>query len=172
MPSSPDAEVPAEEPALVAVLRRGLLGVAALSVTGTVIELAMLRHWTQASQVIAWGACAALLVAIALAARPASPTVVRVARTIAFVVCVSAAFGVWEHVEGNYDAAPLDAEYGERWDSMSAAARWWAAFTKSVGPSPALAPLVLVQAALLILLALHRHPAAGPARGRAYRSAA
>lgn len=161
MPSGPESA--GDDPAdLVAWLRRGLLGLAAFSVAGTAIELAMLRHWSEGTQLIAWGALAALALGIALALRASSPGTVRAARIIALVVCAAALFGAWEHIEGNYDVAPLDAEYGTRWDTMSEAARWWAAFTKSVGPSPALAPFVLAQAALCVLLACHRHPVDHP----------
>ena len=46
-------------------------------------------------------------------------------------------------------------------DTMSSTTRWWKAVTKSVGPSPMLAPAVLVQASLCLLFATRRHPAVG-----------
>ncbi|CAN5230443.1 hypothetical protein BH18CHL2_BH18CHL2_06310 [soil metagenome] len=41
---------------------------------------------------------------------------------------------------------------------MSEGARWWTAFTKSVGPAPTLAPTALANVSLLLLLATRRHP--------------
>jgi hypothetical protein len=157
---SPTAAVPdAPEDATAGLLRRVLLGLAALTVLGTAIELVTLHHWEQATQLVAFACLLALAVPLALLAGRPSARAVRAARIVAGVVCVAAAFGMWEHVEGNYDAGPLDAVYGPDWETMSAASRWWAALVKTVGPSPALAPGVLVLASLCVLGATLRHPA-------------
>ncbi len=137
----------------IARLRRGVLLIALAVIVGTVVELAMQKHWTQAVQLVAWVALAALLVAVVLLLRPPTPVTVRAARALAGVVCVTALFGVWEHIAGNYDAGPLDARYADTWDSMSEASRWWVSAIQAVGPSPALAPGVLVVAALCVLVA-------------------
>jgi hypothetical protein len=42
---------------------------------------------------------------------------------------------------------------------MSEGARWWAALSKTVGPAPPIAPGVLAQASLALLLSTIRHPA-------------
>jgi hypothetical protein len=131
--------------------------VAALSVVGTGVELAMLRHWGTPLQVVPWFALAALAGGLGLMARP-TPRSVRLARAIAVAVAATGAFGVVEHVVANYDAAPLDYRYGPRWAAMSAAGRWWAAATKAVGPAPPLAPAVLAWAALCLWFATHHHP--------------
>jgi hypothetical protein len=44
---------------------------------------------------------------------------------------------------------------------MSGLARWWAAATGSVGPSPPVAPGALAFGALCLLLTTVRHPAFG-----------
>ena len=139
-------------------LRRGLLWVAALTTAGTGVELAVERHWTQPVQFVGWGAVGLLALALALLVRAPSRGRIRLARIIAAAVLFCAAWGVWEHVYSNYDAGPLDYRYGETWDSLSEASRWWLAITKTVGPSPPLAPGALSQASLCVLLATLRHP--------------
>ena len=76
------------------------------------------------------------------------------ARILAVVVMLSAAMGIWQHVYASYDAGRLDYRYADRWESLGEATRWWLALTKTVGPSPPLAPR-----ALCILLAALRHRA-------------
>jgi hypothetical protein len=142
-----------DDPATIARLRRGLLLIALATIVGTVVELAMQKHWTQPVQLVAWAALVALLVAVVLLLRPPSGASVRAARALAGLVCVTALFGVLEHIDGNYEAGPLDARYADTWDAMSEVSRWWAATIQAVGPSPALAPGVLVLAALCVLVA-------------------
>ena len=147
------------ESATASTLRRGLLWLAALTCVGIGVELAADRHWTQPIQLVAWGALAVLVVAIVLVAKATTAVRVRLARMLAIVVMLSALLGIWEHVESNHDAGELDFEYGERWESLSTPTRWWLAATKTVGPSPPLAPGALAQASLCVLLATLRHPA-------------
>ena len=145
-------------------MRRGLLALCGAGVLGTAVELAMLRHWTSAVQLVPWTALPPLGVALgALAVRPGRTTV-RAARAVALTVVLVAAFGIFEHVKANYDAGPLDRRYSTRWETMSEPSRWWAAAAGSVGPSPALAPAVLAQAAACLALATAHHPAADPRR--------
>ena len=80
-------------------------------------------------------------------------------RAIVVAVFVAAAFGVFEHIDANYDAGPLDFRYSAKWETMSTADRWWTAATNGVGPSPPLTPAVLAQAALCLGLATIQHPA-------------
>ena len=144
---------------LVPLLRRGLLGLAALTTAGITLELITERHWTQRTQLIAWAALALLAVAIALLLGQPSATRVRTARIFALIVVISAAIGVWQHIVANHEAGPLDYRYAQTWEGMSAASRWWLATRKAVGPSPPLAPGALAQAALCVLLATVQHPA-------------
>ncbi|MCU1351245.1 MAG: hypothetical protein JWM05_454 [Acidimicrobiales bacterium] len=139
----------------VGVLRRALLGLALLGITGTAFELASERHWRTTVQLIPWGALAAALVAIALVWR-GGRTVRRAGRILAIVIMATSVLGIVEHVIANHEAGPLDAVYGARWASMSGLSQWWAAFIKSVGPAPTLAPFVLAWVALCILLATVR----------------
>ena len=141
------------------VLRRGLLGLAALTVAGLCVELAVEHHWTQPTQLIAWVALAVVVAAIVLVLGTPSPGRVRLARILAIAVMLSALYGCWEHIESNYDAGGLDMIYGDTWDSLPDSTRWWLALSKTVGPSPPVAPGALAQAGLCVLLATLRHPA-------------
>ena len=139
-------------------LRRGLLWLGGLTCAGLVVELAVERHWTQPIQLVAWGALGLVAVALFLAGRAPTRARLRIARALAAAVMLSALWGVWEHVYANYDAGPLDREYGERWDGLAEPTRWWLAVSKAVGPSPPLAPGALAQAGLCVLLVTVRHP--------------
>jgi hypothetical protein len=53
----------------------------------------------------------------------------------------------------NFHAGELDQRFPDTWDSLPLLVRAWYAITKTVWPAPTLAPCVLGQAALLLLLA-------------------
>ncbi|HEX3245007.1 MAG TPA: hypothetical protein VHX16_06345 [Chloroflexota bacterium] len=140
------------------LLRRGILGLAALSLIATGLELGMEQHWKEAIQLVPWLALVVVLVSIGLVARSRpSRRQVRIAQALAVLVMLSAAYGVYEHVAVNYDSAPLDRRYGDTWDAMSEPSRWWTAVTHQVGPSPPLAPLALAYGAVCVLLATFWH---------------
>jgi hypothetical protein len=141
------------------LLRRGLLTLAVLTTLALGIELAAERHWTQPSQLVAWAALVVLLLAVGLLLGRATSGRVQAARLLAVLVVVSGIVGIWEHVESNFDAGELDQVYSARWDALPEASRWWLALTKTVGPSPPLAPGALAQAGACVLLATVRHPA-------------
>lgn len=175
--SSPDIAAAAVTPAAASsgtaeLLRRLLIVLAGLAVVGTAIDLAMVRHWTSPSQLVAWAALGVASVAgVLLVARP-SRTVVLVVRALAIAVALSAAVGVYVHVDSNYEAGPLDYRYVDTWEAMPAVSRWWAAATKTVGPASPIAPVALAHAALCLLFATVRHPALALDRaGRQPRSA-
>ncbi len=151
---SPDADVDSA-----GLLRQLLLVLGALGVVGTAIELAMLRHGKSTEQLIPWAALGVMAVAVGLVAVRPTRSKLRAARAIGLASAAASALGIWEHVQGNYNAGPLDRVYGPRWDSMSALSRWWAASIHSVGPSPPLAPAILLQVALCITFATVAHPA-------------
>jgi hypothetical protein len=139
--------------------RRGLLGLAGMTVLGIAVELAVERHWTQPGQLIAWAALMLTGVAAGLLLRAPTAQRVRAARLLAVIVVCSAVVGIWQHIAANYDAAPLDFRYGATWASLPELERWWLAISKTVGPSPPLAPGALAIAAFSVLLASARHPA-------------
>ncbi|MEV0456722.1 hypothetical protein [Catellatospora methionotrophica] len=141
-------------------LRAGMLVLAAVAITGTAVELAMERHWNGAVQLIPWFALAALVAAWILTAWRPRHVTLRAARVLAALVLLACVYGVWEHIESNLNAGWLDAFYAAGWESLGTGTRWWYAITKTVGAAPPLAPGVLAQVALLVLLATWRHPAA------------
>ena len=65
------------------LLRRGLLGLAALTTLGIAVELYTEHHWTQRSQLIAWAALALVALGIALLLGYPSPRRVRAAQIVA-----------------------------------------------------------------------------------------
>ena len=62
-------------------------------------------------------------------------------------------YGVVDHVLVNYGSGPLDERFADTWDALPLLTRVWYAASKEVGPAPTLAPGVLGQTALLLLLA-------------------
>jgi hypothetical protein len=133
-------------------IRIALLLLVSLSVVATAFELATERHWNGLVQLIPWVGIAVLVLATGVLAIGGARSVV-VARVLAVLVLAASVYGVVQHVVVNYEFGALDAVYGQEWESLPVPQRWWHALTKTVGPSPPLAPGVLGQAALLLLLA-------------------
>lgn len=124
---------------------------------GTLLELAVERHWNGWIQLIPWVAGVVLLAA--LAAARYGPARWRPAARAGFgLVLLVGAVGVVEHVRANWLAAPLDSTVGATWDQRGLLSQLWLAATGGVGPSPSLAPLVITQAALLGLLGTRPRP--------------
>ena len=142
----------------VVLLRGALLLLAGGGCVVTAIELAAARHWNGALQLVPWAAVGLVTLALVLVTVRPSPGKLRVARGLGAVVVAAALYGVVMHVVANYEAGPLDGVYGDRWDAASGLTRVWWAATETVGPSPFLAPAVLAQLSLLVLLATVRHP--------------
>lgn len=143
----------------VAVLRRTLVALAALGMLGTSFELASERHWNSWEQLIPWGALGVAAVAVALLAAVSTRSSVRAARWLAVLVALTSLVGITEHVIQNHSAGPLDVAYSTKWPTMSTTSQWWAAFTKSVGPAPTLAPGILAAVGACLILATIDHPA-------------
>jgi hypothetical protein len=137
---------------------QGLLALVVISLVATGAELATERHWSSAVQLIPWVALGVLVVATALLAAR-GPRAARLVRALAVLVLLTSAYGIVQHVVVNYDAGALDASYGQGWDALPVTARLWYAVSKSVGPAPPLAPGVLGQSALMVLLASFVRPA-------------
>jgi hypothetical protein len=142
------------------MLRRGLLALCAASIAGTAVELAMVRHWDSAIQLVPWFALGALTLALAAVVKRPTPATLKWARAIAAAVALTALFGIFEHADANYHAGRRDRHYSTRWATMSTPSRWWAAATGGVRKNPVVAPAVLAEAALCLALATAHHPAA------------
>jgi hypothetical protein len=150
MTAPPAAPTPGSTPAR--TLRRGLLGLALLSVLAIGYELFAERHWGTNVQLVAWALLLVLVLALVLACSARRPAVVA-ARLSAVVVLVGAGFGIYQHVASNYIAGQLDTAYSDSWETRTESDKVLLAVTKTVGINPPLAPGALGQAALLVLLA-------------------
>lgn len=80
-------------------------------------------------------------------------------RVAAGVVIAGSGLGLWEHLEENLGAGPLDRRYAASWDRMSTLQHIWKAASGAVGPAPVLAPGILSGAAVLVVLVTLHHPA-------------
>ncbi|MCF6468920.1 hypothetical protein FAF44_11055 [Nonomuraea sp. MG754425] len=130
-------------------MRLGLLALVAIGIVGAALELAFERHWATPVQLIPWVALALLGVALVLLLLRDAGPVLTVVRVLATMVLLASAYGVFMHVSVNHGMGAMDPE----WDSFSPLTQWWYALTKSVGMAPPLAPGMLAQSALLLLLA-------------------
>lgn len=134
------------------LVRRGLVALTVVGILAAAFELASERHWNGIEQLIPWIALAVLTVAVGLLFVPAGRGV-PAARVLAVVVLGASVYGVLDHVLVNYESGPLDQRYSASWDTLPVLERGWLAVTKTVGPAPTLAPGVLGQSALLLVLA-------------------
>ncbi len=125
--------------------RRGALFLlAGVGTIGTAAELALDRHWHDVWQLLPWVALGGIVLALTVLLIRRTQATVWFARTCAVLAIAMAAVGIWKHVEANYEAAPLDFRYADRWETMSLSERWWEVARGSVGPSPMLASGVLL----------------------------
>jgi hypothetical protein len=145
-------------------LRAGLLVLAALGIVGTAIELATIRHWGSPDQMIPWVVLVALAVAVAAVAWAPSRARIRFAQLVGGGSLLAGAYGVLQHISENVDAGPHSHRYGAKWASMSTLAHWWAGAIGGLGSAPTLAPAVLAQIGLCLLLATLAHPRLAAAR--------
>jgi hypothetical protein len=134
------------------VVRRGLVALTVIGILAAAFELATERHWNGIEQLIPWIALAVLGVAVGLLFVPVGWSV-PAARALAVLVLGASAYGVLDHVLVNYGSGALDRRYADSWDTLPVLEQWWLAATKTVGPAPTLAPGVLGQSALLLVLA-------------------
>ncbi|MDP9253154.1 MAG: hypothetical protein M3O80_09125 [Chloroflexota bacterium] len=141
------------------VLRRSLVGLVVIATCGLTAELLVERHWGTPIRLVPWFALVALAYAALLLMRRPTAAAVRRARLLAGAVMIAAVVGVALHINENYIAGPLDQRYEQLWAGMSEIERWWAAFSKAVGPAPTFAPAALALVSLVLLVATQRHPA-------------
>lgn len=156
---------PSPGTATTVLVHRALIALTVIGILATAFELATEQHWHGLEQLIPWLALAVLAVAVALALLPGGRGLVAV-RILALAVLGASVYGVIDHVLVNHGAGELDQRFADTWDTLPAAQRWWYAVTKAVGPAPTLAPGVLGQSALLLLVAT----LAGPRREGASRT--
>lgn len=133
------------------LLRGSLTALTALGIVGTAFELATLKHWNGAMQLVPWFALVVLAGAVMV--HLGRPDRICLVRVLAVLVLVTSLFGVLEHAAVNFESGPLDQRFADTWDTLSLWLRWWYAITRTVGPAPTLAPGMLGQAAATLMLA-------------------
>ena len=111
-----------------------------------------MRHWLDREQLIPWAALVVLAIATGLGLVPVRWGRIA-AGLLALLVLGASVYGVLDHTVVNYNSGPLDQRFADTWESLSPTQRWWYAITKTVGPAPTLAPGILGETAVLLLLA-------------------
>ena len=102
---------PVDAPAVTddaSVLRRSLVGLVVIAISGLTAELLVERHWGTPVRLVPWFALVALAYAALLLMRRPTAAAVRRARMLAGGVMIAAAVGVALHINENYVAGPLD----------------------------------------------------------------
>jgi len=136
-------------------IRRLLLAVLVIGMTGTLIDLLLLSHHEDTAQVIPLALLAAALAAVAWGMTRPSIHSVRTLQVIMTLFVVAGLVGVGLHFNGA-------AEFQRDIDPSIA---WWPLVTKvarSQSP-PLLALAAMVQLGLIGLIYTFRHPVTGPA---------
>jgi hypothetical protein len=151
-----------------ALVRHGLVALTVIGILAAAFELAAERHWNGLEQLIPWLALAVLAVATAMVLVPGGRGVTA-ARVLALLVLGASIYGVADHILVNFNSGALDQRYADTWDALPLVERWWYAATKTVGPAPTLAPGVLGQSALLLLLATLDRARAPHSQGTSHR---
>jgi hypothetical protein len=140
------------EGAVAAGLRRALLGLQGLTAAGLIAELLLTGHTESPPQLLPLGACGLSLGALAGLLTRAGQATLRVQRAVGGLCLLVGAFGVFEHLEHNFEFA------AEIRPSASAVDLIGPALT---GANPLLAPGAVAALGLLALAAAWRHPAGG-----------
>lgn len=130
-------------------LRRFLLGLAGFMAVGTIVELALTKHWDDAVQLLPFAlAGLSFLSIVAVLVRPQAATL-RLLRWSMVVALMGSLFGVYEHIENNIEFAR------EIHPNATAMALLWSGLA---GGNPLLAPGILAFTAVLALAATYYHP--------------
>lgn len=140
-------------------LRRGLFALAALGVLGTLVELAILRHWDNLSELIPWVFLTAAGALVVATFRKPSRKTILWARWVGLAVGAAGVYGLIIHIAANMSAAPLDASVGPLWDSLPIWHQLWLASTGGAGPAPPLSAASVAPTGLALSLATYRHEA-------------
>ncbi|NMH99261.1 hypothetical protein [Pseudonocardia acidicola] len=130
------------------VVRCALVALSALGILGVVAEIGAPGRL----QTVPWVGVGLLAVATVLLVLPRRAKLLPLVRILALLVLGAAAFGVAEHLLAHPDPAGFDHQIGTYWASLSPLTRSWYG-GGAAGAATPLAPGMLGQAALLLLLA-------------------
>ncbi len=139
---------------LLPLLRRGMLAVLLFGCVGLVGELVLLEHYSEVSQIAPLALCVLMAVAILAHWLSHGAKSVRAIQTLALLMVLSGALGMYFHGEENIEHAREDAE--EYNEPTSGSAFWMSVLQ---GEAPMLAPGTMIQFGLLALLFAYKHPA-------------
>jgi hypothetical protein len=131
-------------------LRRLLLALIAVGLTGTATELVLLEHYEEGWQILPLALLAMALAAVAAQAFVGTAATLRALRGAMALLIVAGALGVLLHYRGNLEfQADMDPTLSQ-----------WELFKKVIRAKapPALAPGSMVQIGLLGLVYSYRHP--------------
>lgn len=136
-------------------LRTFLLSTAGFLCVGTVVELALAKHYEDPTQLIPFVLCGIGLIAVVIALLRPSRTSLWALRGIMAVLMFGSLFGIYEHLESNASFV------SEIRPSATTLDVWLGALT---GAAPLLAPGILALAGVLALAGTYAHPALGRKR--------
>jgi len=132
-------------------VRRGLLAVLMLGMTGTGVELLLMGHYEDTFQLVPLASLAVGLVVFAWHVVKGDVPSIRAIQATMALFLVAGAAGLWFHFQGG-------AEFQLEIDPEQS---WWTIFAKVMRAKapPVLASGVMVQLGLLGLVYAYRHPA-------------
>lgn len=131
-------------------LRRFLLGLAAFLSFGTIVELILADHMASATQLIPFVLCGLGLVVTVMALVRPNRLTIRLVQAVMAISMVGSLFGIYEHLEGNWEFA----------SEIQPNATLTTIVMKALsGANPLLAPGMLAFAALVALATTYYHPA-------------
>jgi len=137
-------------------LRLFLLGLAGFLCVGTAVELWLAEHTKELIQLLPFILCglgSAVIIAVLLHPRRGTIWALRI---VMGLVTLGSLFGIFEHIEGNFNFAleiqPNVAMSDALWEAVR-------------GAAPLLAPGILALAALIAIAGTYYHPALGKRRG-------
>jgi hypothetical protein len=147
-------EESAPEPRPLRRIRTVLALLASATAVGGLIELAMLRHWGEATQLVPWVALVAVAVVGVLTARGGST---RLAQATGAAAAVAGAIGVVIHLSENLDYGEDLAQYAQTWETTPFLERLWLVLNGTVVEAPTLAPgMVALSGVILVIAVLDR----------------
>ena len=131
-------------------VRRILIGIFLIGVSGIATELWLLGHYEDLDQFIPLGLAAVGVAGLAAAAFAPSPLTVRVFQLVMLLMVFSGFLGVWYHYQATTEFQL----------EMDQSLRGWALFSKAIVAKapPALAPGAMIQLGLIGLAYTFRHP--------------
>lgn len=133
-------------------VRAALVGLTGVVVLATAVELAVEGLGTDPVALVPWAALGVLVLGVAAVLVPTRGGLA-VSRVLAALVLAASVYGVLDHVVTRHESGDHGPASVSRWVDLPPSEEWWTTVTRTVGPSPTLAPGVVALAAALLLLA-------------------